>query len=625
MFHLTVLSLVHPSMTSCFYLTKALMMRVKKECLSKAIRVKISFLFSPQQSRNGKELARVAFIFSSGELLLFTEWKSDWLNLLFLVQYGVNQLTRDRKHLEGLFFASLWNDLMDATGMNVTYVPETTLGSCSPSGDGYDGVLHSIHSNLSDWSFIMLSELACPLVDEFSFGPVYGESSNKIVHTQKRRTRMDKLEDPLDIITDLSYERTARVVDCLINLTLFCLLVASLHLSRWFFESAHRILRPYSRKVNTSMYLRLLQVASYLAQVFTRQSFSPRGRCISLYLISYILMVHSFLVSVIYFSIFKTDLFQPQATVRLNTLQDLAESDRPAFKAIFPSQFNTWQRFARSQHEPYKSIWERATADSQPLVDFAGSDLLKTFASFHEKHLAVITMFANSRFLIDAYCLMHESNLYPFQLYQSADSFLGTFNGIIMRKMLDSHSKRFISLIFLRIGQHGFQDYYIKNPQGLLRKTPEQLKCYRELEEERNAKTEDRVHELSLRNFTTLLWVSVFIVTLAFATLLIEHCWTHWPPKKPKKRCVTISLRKVRVTFHPVTKIVPMWDVSLCCSQTRRTVNIIESGVTALTGNLAHSTNWVWMHSMHFNAQNSYSLCLSFHSHGVIYVWYVTN
>ena len=470
----------------------------------------------------------------------------------------MNQLTRDRKHLEGLLFASLWNDLMDATGMNVTYVPETSLGSCSQSDGGFDGVLYSIHSNLSDWSFIMLSELGCPLVDEFSFGPVYGESSNTIVHTQRRRNGADSRTAQLDIITDLPYSRAARVIDCSINLALFCLLIASHHLSRWFFVSVHRLLKPLSRPVSTSIFQRTLTAAGYMTQVFTRQPINAPSRRVSFYLVSFLLILHSFLVSVIYFSIFKTNLFQPQAAVRLDTLQDLAQSAHPAYKAVFPSQFNTWQRFARSEHEPMKSIWERASRDSKPFINFAHNDLVKTYQSFHEQHLAVITMFANSRFLIDAYCLIHESNLYPYQLYQSKDSFLGTLNGVIMRKQLEPSTKRFISRIFLRVGQHGFQDYYIKNPQGILRKTPEQLKCYRELEEDRNAKTEDRVHDLSLENFSTLLLLSAFILTLAFVALLAEICLQNYHLKESKKPGRRVALRRVRVTFHSVNKIGPM-------------------------------------------------------------------
>lgn len=499
-----------------------------------------------EHSRDDKGIALFATLLHHRKLKHFL-LSRQLVNSDELLQYGINQISSDKRRLVGLFFADLWNDLMDVTRMNVTYVEERFTGSCSDSGQNFTGILHSLYHDQSDWTIMPLAELNCSHVQAFDYGTVFMDTKNTLVHMHPR-INGHRENAPLDIIGDIPFGKYAKAVNLLIYLVLWWLIVVASLMAKWFNYSVKRIyFRPRSRnRVNYRSYIakKLLSTASHILQVFTRQGFEPSSKRISVRYLWILFMIHAFVSSTIYFSVFKTDLFKPREVTLLNNLHDLATSKKPPFQPRLPVETNTWKLFADSKVEPMKSVWKRANETGEALIRYSLKHMIDFMPRMIHENWAIISHFNNNRFLVDAYCMVFETSYPKSQMHHSKGTFLHSPTGVVFRKELDRKSKRKITTSFSMMSQSGFHDYYDRNPLGLLRKFPVQLRCYRMLEETSNFVQEEKVSKLSLVHYHRLLQIVSGAFAIAFFSLLYEIKMNKLmgPRRKPK----TFKSKKIR-------------------------------------------------------------------------------
>lgn len=456
---------------------------------------------------------------------------------------------------------------MEGTKMNLTYVEEKFTGSCTDAGN-YTGILESLDKNLSDWSLIPFSELNCSRSEHFSYGNVFSDLKNTLIHSHPRLDiNSVKNESSLDIIADIPYSTCARLINGLFYVIFFLLisagsLMASLHVSKVKQIKLTPSINIYWIRKNrrSSVSRKLAATASHILQVFSRQGLVLRTNRVSIRLLWILFMVHTFVGSTIYFSVFKTNLFKPRPVTRLNNLHDLAASKHPPYKARFPLETNTWKLFAESKVEPMKSIWERAQRVDEederfnkngkwhlaprtgPLLSYDREKKMPFIFLERADHFnwAVISHYANNRFVIEAFCFSYdvEGTDRKFQFYHSKESFLHAIIGIVFRKDLHPAKKREISRAISKVNQYGFHDYYDKNPQGVWRKTPLQRRCINMLQRTANLTPEEKVIDLSLVHFTRLLQIILAVLVVAVVILSHEMCVLGRPVCSYKKiRC----------------------------------------------------------------------------------------
>lgn len=437
---------------------------------------------------------------------------------------------------------------MSISSMNITYVEERISGSCSDSGASHTGILYSLYNNISDWAIIPLAELNCSQTEQFAYGSVFGDNKNTLVHMHPQIKNLNSNKGAeMDIIQDIPFDQCARLINFLAFFTFLFLIVFSFVISKSHLYCIRRKNWDASREATRTHlkgYIRkkILIILLKVAQVVTRQGFDPGSNRVTVRLLWILLMVHTFVTSTVYFCVFKTNLFRPKEVTRLNNLHDLAASKNPPYRARFAFETNTWKLFASSKSEPMKSIWKRANETGSALLHYTTER--NNFAGFLNRsklqNWAVISSFPNNRFFVDAYCLMFEMDEFSdTQLYHSKETFLHSPTGIIFRKDFDVRSKREITISLSRMSQHGFNDYYDKNPQGLLRKFPIQLRCYRMLQETAYSVPEERVNNLALAHYTRLIQIHLTSNVLASVTLVCEFIW-----KKMKKA-------KLKPQVHP--------------------------------------------------------------------------
>lgn len=466
----------------------------------------------------------------ASDVTVASRMKTVLARFAFLEQNIAIRISGDGRRLVGFHFANVFNDIMDGGRMNLTIsrIPND-IGSCNETS--YTGPYEALYKNQSDVSFFLPSNSACDRMSAFEAGFPFMDTPSDIF----------MLKDLLP----KSRSHTRSLVRNVPLIIMVIILLLSLVVHRcliWFrnMDISRRIL--LKSKAKKFFYLRSrprhqgYKILWLMLAVSCRQSRLLRSRsCRSrLMFLAYCWMMMMFLIFMS--SFFKTSLIVKQSVEHIETLEDLAQSER--YSALFLKEWHLHHWIEPSNNPILRLIWSKATNNtkniSAALVDSSSGssrlpDVYGTMQQLKRGRTLLSAVNVN-RFLRDAYCYVYEpAEERSTIVHTSRTSFLPFLSMAIFRRGAPQEIKDRINWIFMNYNEHGLHDFYKKNPLGLLRKTSIQRECYRRIEEEEQdeKKSEEIVHSITLQNLTELNFWCIKIIALAFVILLIENL-RHW-------------------------------------------------------------------------------------------------
>lgn len=435
-------------------------------------------------------------------------------------QMGVT-ISDDRKKLEGFLFANLLNDIFEAGHMDVTYERFTdNIGTCDK--DKYHGAYEMLFENRSDVSLFMLSNVNCDRMSPFEISRVVIDHSNDIL-------MMRKLEQSQVRVSSL-LGSTPPSIGLILFAFLITILIGIL-ISRHVRVQRLRLRRGESTKTSTKPHL--FPMLTLLVGVSMRQGLMIRSKSSIARSFFYLFCWLALMFLVFFSSDFKTDLMIKKPVETIESLEKLAASDQ--YRALFPIEWNLWMRFSGSDDPILKSIWMKAThGTGRPedgTISIAGQkgkiDPFEMLQRMRQGNVFISDRNIN-RFLVNAYCLGYDvdnkENINEI-VYQSMQSFFPSLLMGIMRKDAPVEVKNRYNFILTCFNEHGFHDFYVQNPLGILRKTTEQKNCFHRMRLETIGDgSEQDVRPIIWGNISRLVVYCSMILATAVLALAIE--WT---------------------------------------------------------------------------------------------------
>ena len=234
---------------------------------------------------------------------------------------------------------------------------------------------------------------------------------------------------------------------------------------------------------------------------------------------------------VFFSSCFKTDLMIKKPVETIDTLQDLAGSSD--YRALFPMEWNLWIRFRDSDDDVLKSIWNKATRETgnykEAVISLSESksriDPFEMLRQLRQGRVFISGQSMN-RFVVNAFCIGYDvenkANMTDIVYLSRKTFFPFLIMGIIRRESSHELKDRF-NFILQSFNEHGFHDFYDKNPLGILRKTVEQKNCYQHMRLERLGDgSEQDVRPIVWPNVAQLLYDCLLLLCLSFVLLAFE-------------------------------------------------------------------------------------------------------
>ena len=459
-------------------------------------------------------------------------------------QFGTS-ISADRKRLVGFHFANLINDIMEAGQLNLTITgANDSIGSCDH--DHYFGSFRLLFANESDGSLFMPANANCDRLEPFEAGSQFMDIRSNILML-RQLTRSEKTGTSL-------LSNTHPSVYVLMSALMLILLTAVMLRQKMSPRKKDRRTKASSGDCRDGLRLFWL-----LYGVACRQAMLIRSAVSNIRLLFLLFCLLMLLFQVFLSSFFKTDLMIKTPVTTIDTLEDLAAAKQ--FRATFPREWNLWTIFRDSKEPALKAIWSRAThgTGDPKVATIVMTNAGKTISPYEliapmKEGRVYICPDRVNRFMVDAFCIGYTPEATEI-VYLSRRSFFSILMMAIYRKDTDPVIKERFNFILTSFNEHGFHDFYLKNPLGILRKTLEQRACYQRMEIETIGDgSEEEFRRLATSDFRGLARVSFAFLLLSLLCLLGEDVLHRLVTScRRQRRLKRITPPEIKVTTAPST------------------------------------------------------------------------
>jgi hypothetical protein len=438
-------------------------------------------------------------------------------------QMGV-AISSDRKSLEGFLFANLLNDVIQAGHLDPTFQPITdNIGACDENN--YYGAYKLLYENVSDASLFMPSDANCDRMSPFEAASVVIDHSNDILMLRKLITRKEQ-EDNTKLASLMGSTPPS------IGLILFAFMITILIgilIARHVRVQLLRVERGQSTKTGSKR--QLIPTLTLLLATAIRQPFMIRSKSGIARVLFYLYCWLAIMFLQYFSGDFKTDLMIKKPTETIETLQDLAGSER--YRALFPLEWNLWRRFLAMEDPVMKTIWMKATRGTgkpeDGTISMTGKknniDPMEMLNQMREGRVFICDKNIN-RFLVNGFCLGYDKDNADNMTEIIHTSRLSFFPSLLMGIMRVDAPKDFkdrFNFILTCFNEHGFHDFYVKNPFGINKQSQEQKDCFRRMRRERMGDDSGQdVTPIKWGNISRLVLYSSALLIIAVISLLIE-------------------------------------------------------------------------------------------------------